>query len=239
MAAGQGKRMKDDLPKVLHELAGKPLVCYVIELARDVGSERILLVIGYKRELVKEATKSLDVEWILQNRQLGTGDAVRVCEKSLAGFSGDVLILSGDVPLMRPTTVERAWSLHKQTDAAATVFTFKPDDPTGYGRIVRGREGELLRIVEQNDAGADDLKLDEVNAGIYFFKLEIMYRALERISDDNTAGEYYLTDTISVLDDWGEPLAAFLVEDPLEVAGVNTPEQLSRLEQELISHRDR
>ncbi len=239
MAAGQGKRMNDDLPKVLHRLGGKPLVYYVIGLARNVGSKRILLVIGYKRELVKEATESLDVEWIVQERQLGTGDAVKVCEKKLADFTGDVLILSGDVPLMRPTTVERAWSLHKNTSAAATVFTFKPDDPTGYGRIVRGKEGELLRIVEQKDAEQDELKLDEVNAGIYFFKTEIMYRALERISDDNAAGEYYLTDTISVLVDWGEPLAAFLVEDPLEVAGVNTSEQLSRLEQELILRRDR
>ncbi len=237
MAAGKGKRMRNDLPKVLHPLAGRPLVHYVIELARSVGSERILLVIGHGSDLVREATRGLNVEWVVQERQLGTGDAIKSCRRDLAGFGGDVLILSGDVPLLQPTTVERAWSLHRESGAAATVLTFKPEDPTGYGRIIRGESGELLSIIEQKDVGTGMLKSDEVNSGVYFFRTEPLFQALDRISNRNAAGEYYLTDTISVLADSNEPLAAFLVEDPLEVAGVNTPQQLSRLEQKLILRR--
>jgi len=237
MAAGLGKRMKSDLPKVLHKLAGRPLVHHVIEQAKNIGSSRILLIIGHKRELVIEETQNMGVEWIVQEQQLGTGDAIKACESALTGYTGDVLILSGDVPLLRKSTIEQAWELHKRSNAAATDFTFIPDTAKGYGRIVRGEESELLRIVEEKDATTDELKINEVNAGIYFFKSESMYRALEEVKNDNAAGEYYLTDTISVLEKWGEPLAAFLVEDPLEVAGVNTIEQLSHLEEEFIARQ--
>ena len=239
MAAGKGKRMENDLPKVLHRLAGRPLVYYVIELARRVGSERVVLVIGHKRELVKEATRMQCVEYVVQEKQIGTGDAIKVCRSALDGFNGDLLVLSGDVPLMKPETVESAWKLHSESRAAVTVFTFKPDDPTGYGRIVRGENGELLRIVEQKDAGREELEINEVNAGIYFFKADRLFRALEELDNDNASGEYYLTDTISIIKGWGEPEAAFLVEDPIEVAGVNTSQQLSELEEQFLARLNR
>ncbi len=232
MAAGKGKRMESDLPKVLHCLGGRPLVHHVIDLARDVGSNRIILIIGYKQEMVRDVTQHLDVELVVQRQQLGTGDAVKSCEHVLEGFSGDVLVLSGDVPLMRPSTVRNARMLHEQSNAAATVFTFKPDDPAGYGRIVRGDNDRLLRIIEQKDANPEEMKIDEVNAGIYFFKKDLMYRALEEVNNENASGEFYLTDTISVLAGWGERLTPFLVDDPVEVAGVNTLQQLSHMEKE-------
>ena len=234
MAAGKGKRMNDDLPKVLHPLAGRPLVHYVIDLARKVGSERILLVIGHKHELVKESTKHFEVEWVMQEKQLGTGDAIKVCQNTLDDYLGDVLILSGDVPLLKSETIKRAWKHHRVSNSAVTVFTFKPKDPVGYGRIIRGENGELQRIVEQNDAIRDVLLIEEVNAGIYFFKTDKLFQALSVIRNNNASGEYYLTDTISVLKQWGEPKAVFLVNDPIEVSGVNTQSQLSELEKHFM-----
>lgn len=237
MAGGQGKRMKSDLPKVLHRLNDRPLAYFVIDLAREVGSERILLVIGYKREMVREATLNMDVEWVVQEEQLGTGDAIKSCREALKGYKGDLLILSGDVPLLRPATIDSAFELHKKSSAAVTVFTFKPDNPTGYGRIIRGTKDELLRIVEEKDASDNERRIDEVNAGIYFFKSELLFPTLEEITNDNASGEYYLPDTVSLLGKRREPLAAFLVKDPVEVAGVNTAEQLLRLERELSERK--
>ena len=231
MAAGKGKRMKSDLPKVLHQLAGKPLVHHVIELAKIVGSSKIVLIIGHKRELVIEQTKHLEVEWVVQEQQLGTGDAVRVCKSILSDFMGDVLVLSGDVPLLRPETVTEAWKLHRETESAATVFTFEPEDPTGYGRVVRGSEGELNYIVEHKDANEEEKAVREVNGGIYFFRNDLMFKALEQISNDNASNEYYLTDTISVLRNSGYWVSAFLVKDRKEMAGINSKEQLQELEQ--------
>ncbi len=233
MAAGLGKRMHSELPKVLHRVNRRPLVHYVINLARSVGSGRILLVVGHGREQVIDATRELGVEWVVQPVPLGTADAVKSCQQSLEGYNGDVLILSGDVPLLRRQTVVEALEVHRRSGAAATVFTFQPPDPGGYGRIIRGRDDELLRIAEQKDASLDQLQIGEVNGGAYFYRAEALFRALENISFRTATGEYYLTETISILAGWGERLSAFLVEDPLELVGVNNLEQLNELEQEL------
>ena len=237
MAGGIGKRMKSDLPKVLLQLAGKPLVHYVIDLARKVGSDRIILVVGYKRELVKETTRDLGVEWAVQERQLGTADAVKSCEPLLRDYDGDILILSGDVPLLRPESVAEALGLHRQSSAALTGFTFIPEDPTGYGRIIRGREGEFLKIVEEKDATEDNLKVNEVNGGIYLFRASELRRSLPMVTNDNASREYYLTDTISILDNLGEKISAYLVEDPMEMAGINSREQMILLESEFLRHK--
>jgi len=231
LAAGLGKRMHSDLPKVLHQIAGKPLVHYVIDLARSVGSQRILLVIGHKRELVIKATVGMAVEYVVQEPQLGTGDAVKYCEPALKDFEGDVLVLSGDVPLMKPATVEAAYALHSQSEALVTVFTFAPDDPSGYGRIVRGEKGELRRIVEHKDTIGAEKSILEVNAGIYFFESKILFETLQQVTNRNAAGEYYITDVIGILEKQDRPLAAYFVADPIEVAGVNSLAQLKELEQ--------
>jgi len=230
MAAGLGKRMKSDLPKVLHKMAGRPMVHYVIELAKSVGSDRVILIIGHKRELVIKETRDADVEWVVQEQQLGTGDAVQVCYDLLRDYTGDVLVLSGDVPLLRAESVKEALDVHLSTNSSATVFTFEPEEAAGYGRIVRGAEDELVRIVEQKDATESELNIREVNGGIYFFNSVDMYDALKEVNNDNASGEYYITDTIEILRGKGKRLSAYLVNDPNEMAGVNSKEQLAELE---------
>lgn len=237
MAGGLGKRMDSSLPKVLHEVCGRPLVYYVIQLAKRIGSERVILVIGYKRDLVIEVTKDAGVEWAIQEKQLGTGDAVKSARNSLLGYQGDVLVLSGDVPLLREESVLDAWEVHKSSRASVTVFTFMPGNPHGYGRIIRGGNGELLKIVEQEDVKGDEMEVREVNGGIYFFKAPDLFSALEKITNDNKAGEYYLTDTVAILGSEGRRLSAYMVKDPLEMAGVNDPEQLKELERYFIRAR--
>ncbi len=233
MAAGKGKRMKSDLPKVLHQLTGKPLVHHVIDLANSIGSQRVLLIISHKKEMVIEATRDKSVEWVVQEQPLGTGDAVKSCSEAMSGYEGDVLILSGDVPLLKGDTIRRAYDLHKSTGAAATVFTFEPDNATGYGRIIKGDEGELLGIVEHKDATEEQLKIGEVNSGIYFFQSELLFEALKEVTNDNASGEYYLTDTIHILADENKRMSAYLVKDADETAGVNSKEQLTEMEKML------
>lgn len=230
MAAGLGKRMKSDLPKVLHKVAGKPMVTHVVELAKGVGSERTILIIGHKRELVIEETKTLGVEWVVQEQQLGTGDAVKVCHDKLKDFDGNVLVLSGDVPVLRAQSIIEAYEVHQSTGASCTVFTFEPGDAAGYGRVVRGESDELVKIVEHKDATDDERKIQEVNGGIYFFNSKDMFSALENISDNNASGEFYITDTIEILKEAGKRLSAYLVKDPMEMSGVNNREQLAELE---------
>ena len=237
MAAGLGKRMRTGLPKVLHEVDGRPLVHYVIDLARSVGSSRILLVVSHGREQVMAATRDLNVEWVIQKEPLGTANAVNSCRETLDGYCGDVLILSGDVPLLGRRTVLEALDVHRRSHAAATVFTFYPPDPTGYGRIMRGSGGRLLRIAEQEGATAYELEIREVNGGVYFFAAEPLFRALEKVSFQTATGEYYLTDTISILAGWKERLSAYPVEDPLELSGVNNLKQLAEVERELVRRK--
>ncbi len=233
MAGGMGKRMKSDLPKVLHQLAGKPLIHYVIDVAKEVGSSRTIIIVGYKRELVREATLDSGVEWVVQEEQLGTGDAVRSCLPLIEDYSGDILVLSGDVPLLRTASIREALKIHRQTEAAVTVFTFIPKYPGGYGRIIRGDASEIIKIVEQKDATHEEEKVGEVNGGIYFYRAEALRRSLELVDNNNKAGEYYITDTISILKGWGERLSAYLVENPVELAGVNSREHLLELEKEI------
>jgi len=238
LAAGMGKRMKSDLPKVLHTFAGKPLIHHVIDQAKSVGSDKIVLVIGHGRELVKEATAGMGVEYAVQEQQLGTGDAVQACKDHLASYRGDVLILSGDVPLLKSSSIESAHHLHTSRGSVATVFTFIPPTPDGYGRILRNKDNDLIGIVEHKDATSVQRSIGEVNAGIYFFDTVKMFKALQSVRNDNAAGEFYLTDTISVLAGWGEKLAGYVVEDALEVEGVNSPDQLKALETEWLRRRD-
>lgn len=237
LAAGLGKRMKSDLPKVLHQFAGRPLVHHVIDQAKSVGSDKIVLVIGHKKELVIEATNEMGVEYAVQNQQLGTGDAVQACKPYLQNFRGDVLILSGDVPLLKASSIIEAYNLHRSRKAAATVFSFVPPNPEGYGRILRNEAGDLTGIIEHKDADAEQRKIGEVNAGIYFFDCAKMFEALINVNNKNAAGEFYLTDTISVIAGWGDKLAGFVVKDPLEVEGVNSPDQLKSLETEWLKRQ--
>jgi bifunctional UDP-N-acetylglucosamine pyrophosphorylase / glucosamine-1-phosphate N-acetyltransferase len=222
MAAGIGTRMKSATPKHLHPLLGRRMVDWVIGAARGAGAERLVVVASPQTADLLD-----DVEVAVQEEPLGTGDAVRCARGALGGFGGDVLVLSGDVPALRTETIRALVDSHRATGAAASVLSFEPADPGAYGRIVRDGEGRLSRIVEAGDASAEELAIGEVNSGIYVFRAEKLWPALERLDAHNAQGELYVTDTLGVLVADGELCAVQLVDDPLEAEGVNTRAELA------------
>ena len=222
MAAGIGTRMKSATPKHLHPVLGRRMVDWVVAAARDAGVERIVVVASPLTSDLLE-----DVEVAVQEQPLGTGDAVRSARAALEGFTGDVLVLNGDVPALRPETIRALVDTHRAAGAAATVLSFEPADAGAYGRIVRDGDGRLARIVEAGDASPEELALGEVNSGIYVFKAEQLWPALERLDPHNAQGELYVTDTLGLLVADGQLCAVQLADDPLEAEGVNTRAELA------------
>jgi len=222
MAGGIGTRMKSATPKHLHPLLGRRMVDWVVEAARGAGVERIVVT-------ASPQTSDLftGVEVAVQEEPLGTGDAVRCARETLAGLAGDVLVLNGDVPALRPETIAALVETHRAAGAAATVLSFEPADAGAYGRIVRDGDGRLARIVEAVDASPEELALGEVNSGIYVFRAEKLWPALERLEPHNAQGELYVTDTLGFLVADGETCAVQLAEQPLEAEGVNTRVELA------------
>jgi bifunctional UDP-N-acetylglucosamine pyrophosphorylase/glucosamine-1-phosphate N-acetyltransferase len=231
LAAGKGKRMKSQLPKVLHKLAGKPMVEYVVDAARAAGVVRIILVIGPKWEQMYDYLRRLKVEFVVQEEQLGTGHAVLQAEKLLSDFEGNVFVLCGDVPALKPATLRNLLMEHQKHHAAATVLTAVPEDPSGYGRIIRDEQGGVQGIVEDKDASADQKNVGEINTGTFCFDKADLFSVLELVSNDNEQREYYLTDTVRLLLDRGLPVRAVVVSDPRETLGVNSPDELEAMEE--------
>ncbi|MCB2198038.1 NTP transferase domain-containing protein [bacterium] len=229
LAAGHGKRMKSDLPKVLHEVGGIPMVIHVVNQARSSGAEPIVAVVGHKRELVIPVVEAEGVKYAVQEQQLGTGHAVQSAQSSLEGFEGDILVLSGDVPLLSHETIDKLLEYHREQGAVATVVTAVADDPTGYGRILRGDDGLVLGIREHKDCSDEELRVREINSGIYLFRAAKLFEALKRLKNDNAQGEYYLTDVFADFFRDNLPVGAFK-GDFTEITGVNSPEDLSRVE---------
>lgn len=229
LAAGKGTRMKSDLPKVLHIVDDKPMLIHVIDLARQLNSERIIAILGYKKYLVIEAIKSENVEYIIQEPQLGTGHAVQQTESLLKDFTGDVLILSGDVPLLRKSTIDKMLKIHREADNGATVLTAMFENPHGYGRVIRKNNDTLDYIIEEKDCNDEQRKIKEINAGIYIFKSKELFPALNKIKNDNKQNEYYLPDTLKYIAKAGQSIALHITDEPIEITGVNTVEQLKEL----------
>jgi bifunctional UDP-N-acetylglucosamine pyrophosphorylase / glucosamine-1-phosphate N-acetyltransferase len=224
MAAGIGTRMKSATPKHLHPLLGRRMVDWVVEAARGAAVERVVVVASpLSRDLLD------GVEVVVQEEPLGTGDAVRCAREALAGLDGDVLVLNGDVPALRPETIVALVETHRSAEAAATVLSFEPADAAAYGRIVRDADGRLARIVEAVDASEEELALGEVNSGIYVFRADKLWPALERLEPHNAQGELYVTDTLGLLVGDGERCAVQLAADPLEADGVNTRAELAEV----------
>ncbi|MFZ0388929.1 MAG: sugar phosphate nucleotidyltransferase [Calditrichia bacterium] len=237
LAAGQGTRMKSDLPKVIHPINKRPMIHYVIDVAEAIGSGRIVVIIGHKKEMVMEALKSRNVEFIVQAEQLGTGHAVQQTAALFKEYEGDVLVLSGDVPLLSPATLQQLLDIHQKERPIASLLTAELDDPSGYGRILRNRGGFVERIVEHKDADEVVRKIKEINVGIYIFKAKPLFETLPQINNENSQGEYYLPDVVKIYVDRGEKVAAVVAVHPDETHGINDVEQLKAAEA-LLLNRD-
>jgi bifunctional UDP-N-acetylglucosamine pyrophosphorylase/glucosamine-1-phosphate N-acetyltransferase len=229
LAAGKGTRMKSGLPKVLHRLAGRPMIRFVVDTALACGARRVVMVVGHEAGQVKEAVRDLPVEFVTQEQQLGTGHAVMAARDAISDGPGQLLILSGDVPLLEAGTVTRLAGQQTETGAGCTLLTTRLDNPTGYGRIITGSSGLVERIVEEADADPDQRQVRVINAGIYCFRTDLLFQTLSRCGSDNAQGEYYLTDAIAAIRGEGHAVQALEVDDPDQVAGINTRLELARM----------
>ncbi len=224
--------MKQPYPKVLSKLADKELVTYVLDAVTKVETTEIILVVGYKGEEVKALVTPMfpEVKFANQPEQLGTGHAVICARDQVSADITDILVLCGDTPMISSNTLQALFELHKKSEAEATILTAVLDDPTGYGRIIRGPEGDVVGIIEQADASDDVKKVKEINSGIYIFKRNALLDNLSKLKSDNTQGEYYLTDIIKIIFNGKKKIAGLKIKDPDEIIGINTIEQLNYLE---------
>jgi len=226
LAAGKGTRMKSSLAKVLHPLYGKPMLTYPVAVAREVGSEKIVVIIGYQAELVIKTIKDKGLIFVYQKEQLGTGHAVLQARDRFLDFDGTILILCGDVPLLTSSTVRALLNHHFSRNATVTVLTTMLDTPTGYGRIVKERKDNILKIVEEHDATSEEKKIKEINTGIYCVESSFLFEAVADIGNKNVQGEYYLTDILEITRKRGYTASAFIADDPVEVMGINSLDDL-------------
>ena len=231
LAAGKGTRMKSNKPKVTFKLAGKSLVERVVETASKLNSTLTCVIVGYmKEDVIKLVDKYDNIAFAEQKEQLGTGHAVKIAKDVFKDFKGDIFILCGDVPLTTPETLQGLIKTHREMNAACTVLTHVIDDPARYGRIIRDANGNIDSIVEYKDASAEQRKIREINTGIYCFKKEKLFSALEEINNDNAQNEYYLPDTLKILNQQNEIVAGHILDHFVEAAGINSQEQLAQLE---------
>ncbi|MBX3443523.1 MAG: NTP transferase domain-containing protein [Planctomyces sp.] len=236
LAAGKSKRMLSETPKVLHQACGRPMVEYVLDAARKAGCTRLVVVVGHKAEVVQAAlAHHPDVEFAHQTEQLGTGHAVMMSRALLKDHDGPVLVLAGDTPLLRAESLAGLLEEQRTHAAACVVGTARTEQNAGLGRIVRGADGEFLRIVEQKDATPEEQAITEINTGCFAFDGRELFRALDEVRPNNSQAEYYLTDCAEILRGSGRPVRAACRFEIREAMGVNTQEQLSAVEAEMKS----
>ncbi len=226
LAAGQGKRMKSELPKVLQEINGKAAIEFVIETARTLGVLKVCVVIGYQGGLVQYRLKSRGLEFVWQREQLGTGHAVLQTRSFLEHFKGKLLIICGDMPLVSVNSLDKLISALDDKTVSAAVLTGELDDPQEYGRVVRAKDGSVEKIVEAKDATPKEKKLKEVSSGTFCFDAKTLYPILEQLTADNAQGERYLTDVVAILRAQGKKTVAIQVETAEELLGINSEEDL-------------
>lgn len=229
LAAGQGTRMKSKLYKVLHPVCGKPMVQHVVDQISSLQMKQMVAVVGHGAEKVQEQLGD-HIQYVLQEEQLGTAHAVMQAEEVLANEEGVTLVVCGDTPLITSETMEKLLAEHESLGAKATILTAKPEDPTGYGRIIRNSEGTVERNVEHKDATEEERKVTEINTGTYCFDNKALFDALKKVNNDNVQGEYYLPDVIEILKNAGEVVAAYQTPDFDETLGVNDRVALSKAE---------
>ncbi len=231
LAAGKGTRMNSDLPKVLHKLQGKALIDYVIDESELLDPKEIILVVGFKKEQVIKHTKNrIHLKYATQVEQLGTGHAVLQTKELLKNKKGHILILYGDVPNIKASTLMPIVDDHISNNRDLTLITAEIDDPSGYGRVIRDKNGNLLKIIEEKDCSDNEKKIKEWNPGIYIFKIKEVFRILNSIKTNNASKEYYLTDAIGLAQQSNMQIKAIKIASSGEVIGINTTDQLKELE---------
>lgn len=233
LAAGQGRRMGGDSPKVVYPVAGRPMIWWVVKACKQVGVSRCLIVVGYRGDEVRAALEGQqDCVFVEQNEQLGTGHATSMAQPCFEGRpTTDVFVLAGDGPLIRPQTLARLLEAHRTTDACATLATAILDNPAGYGRVLRGEQGSFLKIVEQKDATAQQLQVREINPSYYCFRSDHLFDALSHVSNTNAQGEYYLTDVPELIQRSGHNVTVVDAVPPRDVKGVNDMKQLAEVDE--------
>jgi len=235
LAAGKGTRMKSDLPKVVHHVGGRPMVCAVVDACLEAGCARVIAIVGYKQEHVREALADYPmVEYAVQEEQLGTGHAVACCSPLLAREASepghDAFVLCGDGPLIRSATLKQLLDAHRGAGAKATLATAELADPTGYGRIVRDAQGKFQAIVEQKNATPEQRAIREVNPSYYCFDVAAMVSSLSKVERNALTGEYYLTDVPGLLLNGGSRVEVLRAVPPEDVLSINTPEDLAHVD---------
>ena len=230
LAAGEGTRMKSSLPKVLHNICGKPMLEYLIDNVNSIGINKVLVIVGHKAELVKKQIGG--IKCIIQNELLGTGDAVSKARNALLKDSkiDNVLILYGDTPLLSQEVIKKLVEKHVSSNAGATLLTAQLKNPTGYGRVIRSSGGKIVKIVEELDASIYEKVIEEINVGVYCFSKRALFYGLEKVKPNNKKEEYYLTDTIEVLTKANILVESVITNDAEEFLGVNTRAELGKAE---------
>ena len=229
LAAGKGTRMESNIPKVLHNLENKALIDYVLDTAYELNPEKIFTVVGFKKELVINHINNPNIEYIEQKEQLGTGHAVLQLDNPLHGKNGHLLILYGDVPNIKHSTLSPIVDEHIKENADVTMITAILEDPTGYGRIIRDQSGNLIKIVEEKDCNKSEKAIKEMNPGIYIFKISKLFKNLKKVKSNNESKEYYLTDVIELINNSGT-VKTKKIDNPKEIMGINTVKQLELLQ---------
>ena len=235
LAAGQGTRMRSALPKMLHPLGGKALFLHALNRAQQLGPKRIAVIVGHGADAVRQAYPSSDVTWVIQQQQLGTGHAVLCAKEAFEDFHGDLLILSGDVPLIRESTLRAMVERHRSERAQVTLLTAVLENSQDYGRILRAADGAgtITGIVEEKDASDAQRQIREVNAGVYVVSAPFLFAALSGVKNNNRQGEYYLPDIVTIGLAQGAVVQTVRVDDPREMMGVNTRKELAFMEKTL------
>jgi bifunctional UDP-N-acetylglucosamine pyrophosphorylase/glucosamine-1-phosphate N-acetyltransferase len=227
--------MKTTVPKVLHEVCGKPMLSYVLDACRGAGIAKAFVVVGFGSDQVMDRfADDKDIVWVGQEEQKGTAHAVLCCKEHLQDFEGQTLILCGDGPLIRAEILSQLIEKHQSEGSAAALATALVDDPSGYGRIVRSQDGSIMGIVEHNDCNEQQLKINEINPSYYIFENKVLFEALAKVRCDNAKNEYYLTDAVAIIIESGRKVSAIAAVAADEAISVNTQEQLDRMNKVML-----
>lgn len=230
LAAGDGTRLRSQVPKSLHRVCGRPMLVHILRTIEGLTDYKQVVVVGFSHDTIREALSNYNVEFALQEKRLGTGHAVITTASMFENYDGDVMVLVGDAPLLTQSTIEKLLDRHRHQDASATILTTKMKNPTGYGRILRHQDGAVLKIVEDKDANIYEKKVNEINTGTYIFDCKELFEALQSIKPNNEQGEYYLTDVIDIMVKKKKRVEAYITKDPAETMGINDRVQFAKAE---------